>query len=252
MHRSIPFLGAAFALLAAVPALAAAGLPKLSDLQAGPYSVALHSDSPTLVTGRNVLTLELPPGAGGRAVQLQLVGANGRTLPVQLRRVTVLGGGESGGHGSPGADTHAAAAAAAGNGSSGASGQGASGAGSHGSGDHGATPTRQPEPDPGGHASAGHAPAAEDEHASEPAGQAVLLRGAIDVPAAGAWTARLSLSDEAGETYVAEAALNAVDGGPNRLYLIVTGTLMAGAVLFGVVTRRLRPSGAVATTRRTQ
>jgi hypothetical protein len=44
------------------------------------------------------------------------------------------------------------------------------------------------------------------------------------------------------ELYTAEVSLDAVDGGPNRLYLFALGALMAGAVGFGVVARRRRPA----------
>ncbi|HEY5475249.1 MAG TPA: hypothetical protein VIK11_00920, partial [Tepidiformaceae bacterium] len=80
-------------LLNTTDALASGGLPLLCDLQAGPYSVALHNDSPSLVVGRNTLTLELPAEAEGRDIQLSLVGAGGEILTVGLHRVTVLGGG---------------------------------------------------------------------------------------------------------------------------------------------------------------
>ncbi len=85
-------------------ALASEGLPLLCELQAGPYGIALHNDSPSLVIGRNVLTLEVPAEAASREVRLSLLGPNGETLTVPLRPVTVLGGtgGDSEMEGMPG------------------------------------------------------------------------------------------------------------------------------------------------------
>lgn len=79
-------------LLGSSPALASSGLPLLCDMQAGPYDIAVHNDSPSLVVARNMLTLELPQEAEGRDIQFSLLGPGGETVPVSLRRVTVVGG----------------------------------------------------------------------------------------------------------------------------------------------------------------
>ena len=164
-------------LLNTTDALASGGLPLLCDLQAGPYSVALHNDSPSLVVGRNTLTLELPAEAEGRDIQLSLVGAGGEILTVGLHRVTVLGGG---------------------------------------------TTTDMPGME-------GMEMALPTEY---------LLRGAANLTNAGAWRARVEIIDTTGTVQSAEQDLSAVDGGPNRIYLAATGTLIIGSLLVGVIGRR--------------
>jgi len=230
-------LAAALAVATAAPVLAGGGLPHLSNFEAGPHVVALYNDSPTLVTGRNVLTLEVPPDADPASAVLDLANAAGRSIHVQLRKVSVRGGGESGGHG--GAGGHGAAGEAS---SAHASGH-ASGHDSSGASGHSAA----------GSAASGVHQAGTPEQAVEGAvAPKVRLRGAVDIPATGTWTARLRLADSSGVTYTAEATLAAVDGGPNRLYLVLTGSLIGGAVLLGTIVRRLRPAPAVAATRRTK
>jgi hypothetical protein len=164
-------------LLNTTDALASGGLPLLCDLQAGPYSVALHNDSPSLVVGRNTLTLELPAEAEGRDIQLSLVGAGGEILTVGLHRVTVLGGGTT--KDMPGME-----------------------------GMEMALPTEY------------------------------LLRGTANLPNAGAWRARVEIIDTTGTVQSAEQDLSAVNGGPNRIYLAATGTLIVGSLLVGVIGRR--------------
>lgn len=164
-------------LLNTTDALASGGLPLLCDLQAGPYSVALHNDSPSLVVGRNTLTLELPAEAEGRDIQLSLVGAGGKILTVGLHRVTVLGGG---------------------------------------------TTTDMPGME-------GMEMALPTEY---------LLRGTANLTNAGAWRARVEIIDTTGTVQSAEQDLSAVDGGPNRIYLAATGTLIVGSLLVGVIGRR--------------
>jgi len=164
-------------LLNTTDALASGGLPLLCDLQAGPYSVALHNDSPSLVVGRNTLTLELPAEAEGRDIQLSLVGAGGEILTVGLHRVTVLGGG---------------------------------------------TTTDMPGME-------GMEMALPTEY---------LLRGTANLTNAGAWRARVEIIDTTGTVQSAEQDLSAVDGGPNRIYLAATGTLIVGSLLVGVIGRR--------------
>ena len=165
-------------LLAGTDALASGGLPLLCDLQAGPYAIALHNDSPSLVIGRNVLTLELPPEAEGRDVQLSLLGTNGETLTVGLRRVTVLGGEQT------------------------------------------------TEDMPG------------MEGMKMPVPSEFLLRGTAELPKTGPWRARVEVTDTTGTVQSAEQELRAIDGGPNRVYLAATGTLIGGALVFGVIARR--------------
>jgi hypothetical protein len=157
-------------------ALASGGLPKLADLQAGPYDIALHNDSPSLVVGRNVLTLEVPSEAASKDVRLSLVSANGETVAVSLRTVTVIGGSETAG-------------------------------------------------------------SMEGMAGMETAGP-VLLRGTADLPRTGPWQARVSVTDPSGDTQSAEQELSAIDGGPNRLYLYLVGTVIATALLGGAIGRR--------------
>jgi len=225
---AIPVVAAALALALSARALAAAGLPRLGDLQAGPYSLVLYNDSPSLVTGRNLLTLEVPPEAADRGVQLEISGAGGQQRSVRLRRVSVVGGAESG-HGNSHDSGHDTAAPD--NVAPASTSHGATGAGHDGSGHQGlAAPSAEPS-------------AAASETVEVPAGAPVLLRGKVDVPAAGAWTARVTITGPAGEIYSAETVLESVDGGPHRLYLLATGSLMAVALIFGIVARR-RPATA--------
>lgn len=86
----------------AAPALAGAGLPKLASVKVGSRSAAIHVDSPTAITGTNVLTVEMGGLAPGEQVRLRLLGPRGQAVPVTLREVRILTGaahGDEGGHG---------------------------------------------------------------------------------------------------------------------------------------------------------
>ncbi|HEY5475617.1 MAG TPA: hypothetical protein VIK11_02780, partial [Tepidiformaceae bacterium] len=65
-----------------------------------------------------------------------------------------------------------------------------------------------------------------------------LLRGTANLTNAGAWRARVEIIDTTGTVQSAEQDLSAVDGGPNRIYLAATGTLIVGSLLVGVIGRR--------------
>jgi len=65
-----------------------------------------------------------------------------------------------------------------------------------------------------------------------------LLRGSAELPDAGAWWVHLSLSDPSGQVLTSSTELVAVDGGPNPLYLFITGSLIAGAIAIGFIGRR--------------
>lgn len=181
MRRQTLMLSLALALglfVKGTDALASSGLPLLCDMQAGPYDIALHNDSPSLVVGRNVLTLELPPEAEGRDIQFSLLGPKGETVPVSLRRVTVVGG-------------------------------------------------QQTTTDMSGM-----------EGMAMPVPSEYLMRGAAELPKTGTWRARVEITDTTGTVHSAEQELSAVDGGPNRIYLAATGTLITGALVVGVIGRR--------------
>jgi hypothetical protein len=64
-----------------------------------------------------------------------------------------------------------------------------------------------------------------------------MARGSVSVPATGLWIARLVIRDQHGEEVVGETPLVAVEGGPSKLYLSFTGSLIFGSMLFGLVQR---------------
>ena len=68
--------------------------------------------------------------------------------------------------------------------------------------------------------------------------EAYLARGSVSVPTTGDWTARLTIRDPHGEEMVGEAPVLVVEGGPSKLYLSFTGSLIFGSMLFGLVLRR--------------
>lgn len=92
MRRVALPLSMAIAMVAAAPALAGGGMPKLADLHAGPHSVTLHNDSPRLGTGHNLLTVEIPTLPGDHSVGLHLEGPHGQVVEVPLRKLIVLDG----------------------------------------------------------------------------------------------------------------------------------------------------------------
>jgi hypothetical protein len=107
-----------------------------------------------------------------------------------------------------------------------------------------------------------HGAAAKDDHASpasaahdEPADAAhgdatteYMARGSVSLPSTGTWTARLAIRDAHGEEMVGETQIQVSEGGPNRLYLGITGSLIFGSMLFGLIQRR-RPSRPLSTTK---
>lgn len=78
--------------------------------------------------------------------------------------------------------------------------------------------------------------------------EAYMARGSVSVPSTGTWTARLSIRDAHGDEMVGETRVEVSEGGPNRLYLGFTGSLIFGSMLFGLIQRR-RPSRPLSTTK---
>ena len=204
MRKTVLGLAGVLALAVVGGASATGGLPRLGQLQVGPYSVTLYNDSPTLVTGRNVLTLELPGDAADTA-HIDFVGPDGRARAVRLQRVSIFGGaadahGDAMGdmpgmdHGAPAADPHAG---------------------------HGASPLQLEPVQPW-------------IQATPP----VTVRGAVELSPAGIWTVRVSLGGPGGESYSAETVLDATDGSPSRVYLLLTGTVIVAALVVGTIARR--------------
>ena len=91
-------------------------------------------------------------------------------------------------------------------------------------------------------------------HGQEPAATtatSTMLRGTVDLPNAGRWQASVSVVDHAGAIHTDEMTLDAVEGGPNRLYLLATASLIGGALVIGVAARHpaTRKSSAKSTAR---
>jgi hypothetical protein len=288
MRRVGLSLVAILALANVETALAGVGLPRLTDLQAGPYTATLRNDSPSLVVGSNTLTLEMPSELDVRAVRLLLHGPHGQTIEVPLRPVAMLGGASDGrspdaerhseqmtdhsqpgaaGHDSTGPAEHGSVAVAM------ADGHGAPKPAEHGPvpvamtdghgvskpAEHGSVPVAMADghgvPKPAEHGSAAVAatsdhgttrtnalPPAPDGHAASTAdhgaNDTALLRAAIDLPMAGSWRAVMRVADQCGEIHETAVTLDAHDGGPNRVYLAATGSLMVGALAVGLIGRR--------------
>lgn len=281
--RHVPLLTAGLILATAtlpVPARAGAGLPKIANLQAGPHTASLHNDSPVLVAGSNLLTLEIPSLPSDRVVSLTLEGPNGRQLVVPLQTLTVLSGpgatethgvsliDHDAAHGLPALpsgthDTdHSAAnaghettlpASMAGMDHSTMAGHAAPtaavaapqpAASHHAAGvDAGAGTTAAPAPRwsrPTGAA----AVASQEPHSDVADEVAFAARGAVHLDYAGSWLARLEIRTPSGERLIGESRLDAVDTGPSAWYLATTGTLIGGALLVGATQRHRRPGRA--------
>jgi hypothetical protein len=182
-------------------ASAGAGLPKVAEVQAGPYRAALHNDSPAVRKGGNTLTVEIPSLPPGQIVALQLRSSGGQLLRVPLVPLVQLQGDVSGHDASAAAgelDDHHGAA-------------------------HG---TDQMS----GYGEA-TAPYMARGRVSVPTtgtweAQLTIRDGHGDG------------LDGSSEAMYGHADLDVVEGGPNPWYLGATGSLMGGALLFGAVQRR--------------
>lgn len=157
---ALPFAAAlAVTVVGAMPALAGGGLPEIGSLQAGPFAATLHNDSPTMVSGRNTLTVGILSLPDHFAVSLSLTGPQGQHLDVPLRPVLVLDAGDE--HGSEsdshGSGDHQAAPELGGHGTGAQIPEGADHraqleTAEHGAGGHGEqTSDHQAEPSAGGH-----------------------------------------------------------------------------------------------------
>ena len=65
----------------------------------------------------------------------------------------------------------------------------------------------------------------------------VSVRGVVKLPSAGSWAARINVGGPSGESYSAETILDAANGEPNRVYLLLTGTIIVTALASGVAAR---------------
>lgn len=194
-------------LAAATPALASVGLPRLASLDVGPYQATLLGDSPQLHTGTNTITLAVPELPHEAKVALQFVGPKGQVVRVPLKPLVVLSGPE-GDHGAK-VDDHGSAKVD-----------------DHGDGgdDH-------------GNAKVGdHGDGGDDHGGGEVDANASQLRGKAVLKEIGAWKAVLTI-DGVSEAFT----FDVVQGGPNRLFVGFAGSVMGGAILFGIVERRRKP-----------
>jgi hypothetical protein len=290
MYRAAVLLALVLVLAGARPVLAGVGLPRLASLKAGPYAITLHNDSPSLVTGRNTLTVEITGATNDHAIDLTLIGATGQRLIVPLHTVTVLGDGaghaDEVGHGaadlhgdgdghadtpknktsdthSDERDTHKESRPRddASHSSSTPAVKADDGhkdpPGAHGrvavtreeslghrdeKDDHDKIPVDAHADDESDHGKLpAHAHADESGHAPSilaSRATATMTRGVVYVPSSGPWRADITITDPVGQVHSAQVSLTAIDGGPNDAYLAATGSLIGGALLFGVVQRR--------------
>jgi len=234
MRRLILPLMIAYLLAMGAPAQAGGGLPKLTTLQVGHRTVAIHGDSAVARTGANVLTMEITEWTDGSEVSLTLVGPTGQKIAVPLLPVRVIegpadahggGGAEQGataGHDAQPAATHDAAPANA-HGSA-STDHGAMNMSGSKATDHSATQT--PEP-------------AADDHGT--ASGTYTVRGKASLPTAGPWQVMVAITQAGEAPESAEAMLDAEYGGPHPLYLTGAGALMGGSVLYGVIQKRRIP-----------
>lgn len=228
MRKTIWIPALLMALTVSAPALAGAGLPSLARIAVGSYQAQLLGDSPQLHTGTNTITVAVPGLTSDNEVSLKFVGPKGQVVQVPLRTLVVLqgpdGGHGGGGHGeSPEADSHSAEETAA-----------APADHSHAetdahaeapADDHGSQDSHGEEASSDGHGDDGH-----DDSAYQVRGKAVLEE-------TGTWTAVVTI-DGASEEFKFEV----VRGGPNRVYVGVTGSVMGAALVYGAIGRRRQQS----------
>jgi hypothetical protein len=229
------------------PMEAGVGMPQIGSIQIGPHRVHVLNDSIGLRKGRNMLTVHVPGLPPGHGVTLHLHGPRGELVEVPLRSLHVVGD-PGAGHGALTAVTAVAAVAherpADGHHVHGASPpapaahreaahrdaahgsphphEGAPGASDHDATAHGAVHGDAPHgPGHGGMALAGYA-----------------VRGTARLPSTGAWRALVTVSDGQGPSLSGELPIDAIEDGPNPLYLGLVGLLTGGSVLYGVIQRR--------------
>ncbi|MCC6178474.1 MAG: hypothetical protein IT305_24475, partial [Chloroflexi bacterium] len=65
-----------------------------------------------------------------------------------------------------------------------------------------------------------------------------LARGSVSLPSTGTWVARLVIRDPHGDEVFGETPLAVTEGGPSKVYLGFTGSLIFGSMLFGLIQRR--------------
>lgn len=207
----------------AAPVYAGAGIPKIATLQLDQATATLYNDSPTLLTGKNTLTLEIADLPEGLLVELKLIGPEGQVIPVDLKPLTIVEGpadahgadshGEEDAHGAE-ADAHGEAAD------------------SHG----------QPAADHGSEATDPHNDSPADDHSTAEADDHAVagynMRGKVSVPSTGHWKVIVELKDAHGVSASAEAEVDVERGGPSRVYLSLTGLLMGGTAVYSLIERR--------------
>lgn len=76
-----------------------------------------------------------------------------------------------------------------------------------------------------------------DEHANGEA--SYIARGRVVIKSTGTWKITVSILDDHGDGLSNEAEVTAVQGGPNRIVVGVSGFLMGGTFLYGFVKRRI-------------
>lgn len=211
----------------ASPVQAGAGLPKLASFTVGEISATVQNDSPTLKTGTNVLTLQISELPEGYRAELTLVGPAGQSVPVPLKPLVVLEG-PAEAHGD---DGHGAEESAAGHDAPKSAAAAPAKSDGHGGDSHG-TPAPAPAKTDDHESSDGHG----DEDALGEAGY--NARGKVRLSETGEWKLIFALTDDHGAVTRSEAHVPVEQGGPNRLFLAVTGSLMGGTMIYGAIERR--------------
>lgn len=204
---------------------ASAGLPKLAGLELSTYHAQIFGDSPSLHTGTNTITIAISDFPADTALTLTVLGPSGQVVNVPLSPLTVLSGPT---------DSHDQSATAhPSTGARGMSHMNGTPSSGHGSATENHTGLSHDAPAPTGHGGDDH------EQAS------FNVRGKAVITEPGAWRFVLDAQDHHGETLKAEASVDAEQGGPSRVYLGVTGLIMAGSITYGAVNRRRQPTGGI-------
>lgn len=207
--RRLAYPVAVLAVLASASlASASAGLPKVASLTAGSYKASLHSDSLAPRTGSNTFTLEIGSLPADTHTHLTLVSPSGKSVPVDLQALTILSG-PDGGHGG---DAHGSAAPAD---------------------PHAAAPA-----DSHGAATDAHGTTTDAHAAAVATATAYNARGKAVLTETGTWTAVLELESTHDGKLTAKAPFTVKTGGPSRVYLAFTGSLIGGFIIYGAVNRR--------------
>jgi hypothetical protein len=244
MRRTIATITGLLLLATASTAFASgAGLPTLAQLHLGTDEATLYSDSPALHTGTNTFTLAIPGLPEAAHVLLTAIGPDGRAVDVDLQPLTVLGGDAHDDMSDMPGMSHDSAAA----------GHDMAGMNHDMAGmnhDHAAAaPATAPAPEAGhdhaaaapeaAHSDSGHS--GHDAHSDLPT-SGYVARGTARLSQTGTWTLLVEASDGHAGTSD-KVKLDVVQGGPSRLYLAATGSLIGGFLIYGAVGRRRQRTG---------